>query len=46
MIDVKTGEVIWIASDTYEGTNIQTAAEYLVSSLVDTLEKKIKQPTK
>ncbi len=46
MIDVKTGEVIWIASDTYEGTNIQTAAEYLVSSLVDTLEKEIKKPIK
>ncbi len=46
MIDVKTGEVIWIASDTYEGTNIQTAAEYLVSSLVDSLEKEIKKPSK
>jgi hypothetical protein len=46
MIDVKTGEVIWIASDTYEGTNIQTAAEYLVSSLVDTLEKEIRKPRK
>lgn len=46
MIDVQTGEVVWIASDTYEGTNIQTAAEYLVSSLVDTLERKIKQPVK
>lgn len=46
MIDVKTGEVIWIASDTYEGTNIQTAAEYLVSSLMDTFAKKIKQPAK
>ena len=43
MLDVATGEVIWIASDTYQGTNIQTAAEYLISGMVKELEKQIKK---
>jgi curli biogenesis system outer membrane secretion channel CsgG len=37
MISVETGEVLWAGSDTYDGTNRQTAFDYLVSSLVDQL---------
>ncbi len=41
MISVETGEVIWIASRTYEGTNIQTASEYLVASMIKKLKKEL-----
>ena len=43
MIDVTTGEVLWIGSDTYDGTNTQTAFEYLVSSLVRQLVDDLQQ---
>jgi len=46
MIDVATGEVVWAASDTYEGANIQTACEYLVSSMIEKLAKQINKPHK
>jgi curli biogenesis system outer membrane secretion channel CsgG len=46
MIDVSTGEVVWAASDTYEGANIQAACEYLVSSMIDKLVKQINKPRK
>ncbi|MFH1369441.1 MAG: CsgG/HfaB family protein [Elusimicrobiota bacterium] len=37
MIDVETGEILWAGSDTYDGTNTQTAFEYLTSSMVRNL---------
>jgi curli biogenesis system outer membrane secretion channel CsgG len=43
MIDVQTGEILWIGSDTYDGTNTQTAFEYLVSSLVRQLVQDLKE---
>ena len=46
MIDVTTGEVVWIASDTYQGANIQTAAKYLIAGLVKELEKQINKSKK
>ena len=45
MIDVKTGEVILVASDSYEGVNNQVAAEYLVMSVVKRIKKVIKSRT-
>lgn len=39
MISVDSGEVLWAASDTYDAMNVQTAFEYLVSSLVNQLKK-------
>lgn len=39
MISVDTGEVLWAASDTYDAMNVQTAFEYLVSSLVNQLSR-------
>ena len=43
MISVQTGEVLWIGSDTYDDTDVQTAFEYLVSSLVKQLSQDLKQ---
>jgi hypothetical protein len=34
MFSVETGEILWAASNTYDALDIQTAFEYLVSSLV------------
>jgi hypothetical protein len=39
MISVQTGEVLWIGSDTNDSTDVQTAFEYLVSSLVKQLSR-------
>jgi curli biogenesis system outer membrane secretion channel CsgG len=39
MISVATGEVLWIGSDTNDSTDVQTAFEYLVSSLVKQLSQ-------
>lgn len=41
MIDVETGEVLWIGSNTYDATNAQTAFEYLISSMVFQLMKDV-----
>jgi len=46
MISVETGEVLWIGSDTYDGTNTQTAFEYLISSLVRQLADDLKENAK
>ncbi len=46
MIDVETGEIIWVASDTYEGINTQVAAEYLVSSIIGELTKYLSKKDK
>lgn len=43
MISVETGEVLWAASNTYDGINTQTAFEYLISSLIDQLMKDLKK---
>jgi curli biogenesis system outer membrane secretion channel CsgG len=39
MIDVETGEVLWAGSNTYDAMNMQTAFEYLVSSIVNQFMK-------
>jgi len=43
MISVETGEVLWIGSDTNDAADVQTAFEYLVSSLVKQLSKDLRQ---
>jgi curli biogenesis system outer membrane secretion channel CsgG len=43
MISVETGEVLWAGSNTFDAMNMQTAFEYLVSSLVDQLMKDLKK---
>ncbi len=39
MISIETGEILWAGSDTYDSMNIQTAFEYLISSMVRQLMK-------
>ena len=34
MISVETGEILWAGSNTYDAMNMQTAFEYLISSIV------------
>ena len=43
MIDIETGEILWVASDSYDGTNTQTAFEYLISSLVSDFARAIRK---
>jgi len=43
MISVETGEVLWIGSDTNDASDVQTAFEYLVSSLVKQLSQDLRQ---
>ncbi len=42
MISVETGEVLWVGSDTNDAADVQTAFEYLVSSLVKQLAADLK----
>jgi hypothetical protein len=39
MIDVETGSVVWINSYTYDAMDIQTAIEWTVSDLLDSLKE-------
>lgn len=41
MVSVETGDVIWVASDTYEGVNTQVASEYMISYMVKNLAKEL-----
>jgi curli biogenesis system outer membrane secretion channel CsgG len=43
MISVETGEVIAAGSNTYDAMDVQTAFEYLVSSLVDELIRDLRK---
>jgi hypothetical protein len=46
MFSVETGEILWAASNTYDALDIQTAFEYLVSSLVENFIRNVKTQSK